>query len=323
MGSPRERRRLRPRHQPVRRRPGRPDLLARDDRGAGAARDDPDHQRPVRRVAPVPGAWPTCMTIEELSAGSTGSKLVFVGDGNNVARSLAVASALLGVEFVLASPAGLRVPARRSARRFAERFPSVPLGRRARPAQRPSPAPTWSTPTSGRAWARSTRPTTAARPSRRSRSNEDLLARRAARRDLPALPPRPPRRGGDLGRARRPAQPGHPPGRQPAPLPEGAAALAAGSTAGRERLGADRTTDRTSRRTSPTSSRRLDETASMPRHDGRAPDELRPVTDRARLRPQQPRERALPGGRDDRRWSTAQVSDKVPAVPRRARASAG
>ena len=45
--------------------------------------------------------------------------------------------------------------------------------------------------------------------------------------DLPPLPPRPPRRGGDLERPRRPAQPGHPPGGQPAPFPDGAAGLAA------------------------------------------------------------------------------------------------
>ena len=41
------------------------------------------------------------MTIEELEGSPRGQKLVFVGDGNNVARSLAVASALLGADFVL------------------------------------------------------------------------------------------------------------------------------------------------------------------------------------------------------------------------------
>src|SRR5208282_5501327 len=44
------------------------------------------------------------MTIEEARGTLGGQKLVFVGDGNNVARSLAVASALLGVKFVLAAP---------------------------------------------------------------------------------------------------------------------------------------------------------------------------------------------------------------------------
>src|SRR5262245_8622946 len=40
------------------------------------------------------------MTLQELKGTPAGKKLVFVGDGNNVARSLAVASALLGTEFV-------------------------------------------------------------------------------------------------------------------------------------------------------------------------------------------------------------------------------
>jgi ornithine carbamoyltransferase len=66
------------------------------------------------------------MTIEELKLRSRGQKLVFVGDGNNVARSLAVASALLGAEFVLCGPAGYDFPEDfRSA--FAARFPRVPL----------------------------------------------------------------------------------------------------------------------------------------------------------------------------------------------------
>src|SRR4051794_10233570 len=46
------------------------------------------------------------MTIQELRGTPRGQKLVFVGDGNNVARSLAVASALLGTEFILAAPPG-------------------------------------------------------------------------------------------------------------------------------------------------------------------------------------------------------------------------
>ena len=50
------------------------------------------------------------MTIEELKGSPRGQKLVFVGDGNNVARSLAVASALLGAEFVLCGPAGYEFP---------------------------------------------------------------------------------------------------------------------------------------------------------------------------------------------------------------------
>jgi ornithine carbamoyltransferase len=66
------------------------------------------------------------MTIEELCGPLTGKKLVFVGDGNNVARSLAAASALLGVHFVLAAPPGYEFPPHFRAR-FAARFPSVSL----------------------------------------------------------------------------------------------------------------------------------------------------------------------------------------------------
>jgi ornithine carbamoyltransferase len=66
------------------------------------------------------------MTIEELRREANGNKLVFVGDGNNVARSLAVAAALLGAQFVLAAPAGYEFPADFKAR-FAARFPGAPL----------------------------------------------------------------------------------------------------------------------------------------------------------------------------------------------------
>ena len=53
-------------------------------------------------------------------------KLVFVGDGNNVARSLAVASAHFGVEFLLAAPLEYDFPADFRAQ-FASAFPDVPL----------------------------------------------------------------------------------------------------------------------------------------------------------------------------------------------------
>ncbi len=44
-------------------------------------------------------------TLQELKGSLAGRKLVFVGDGNNVARSLAIGCAKLGVHFTLASPA--------------------------------------------------------------------------------------------------------------------------------------------------------------------------------------------------------------------------
>jgi len=66
------------------------------------------------------------MTIAELRGPLRGQTLVFVGDGNNVARSLAAASALLGVKFVLAAPPGYEFPAEFQAR-FADKFPGIPL----------------------------------------------------------------------------------------------------------------------------------------------------------------------------------------------------
>jgi ornithine carbamoyltransferase len=46
------------------------------------------------------------LTIREAFGGVKGKTIAFVGDGNNVARSLAVGCALLGARFVLARPAG-------------------------------------------------------------------------------------------------------------------------------------------------------------------------------------------------------------------------
>ncbi len=66
------------------------------------------------------------VTVLEHRGALAGCKLVFVGDGNNVARSLALASALLGADFVLSGPAGFDFPEAFSARYDAQ-FPRVPL----------------------------------------------------------------------------------------------------------------------------------------------------------------------------------------------------
>ena len=87
--------------------------------------DGPDHQRPVRQCPPLSGDGRHDDDRQTLGR-FEGVKLVFVGDGNNVARSLAVASALLGVEFVLACPEGYTF-ADEFREHFAETFPSVPL----------------------------------------------------------------------------------------------------------------------------------------------------------------------------------------------------
>lgn len=46
------------------------------------------------------------LTVRELFGGETGRTVAFVGDGNNVARSLAVGCGKLGMRFVLACPFG-------------------------------------------------------------------------------------------------------------------------------------------------------------------------------------------------------------------------
>ncbi len=46
------------------------------------------------------------MTIQEVFGGLSGRTLVFVGDGNNVARSMAVGCGLFGLRFILAAPTG-------------------------------------------------------------------------------------------------------------------------------------------------------------------------------------------------------------------------
>ena len=51
------------------------------------------------------------LTIREAFGRNEGVRVVFVGDGNNVALSLMYASALLGMHFTLASPEGYDLPA--------------------------------------------------------------------------------------------------------------------------------------------------------------------------------------------------------------------
>ena len=64
------------------------------------------------------------MTIREQRGSLAGKKLVFVGDGNNVARSLAVASAPAGRRVRPGRAAGLRVPGRLLRRGSRPGFPA-------------------------------------------------------------------------------------------------------------------------------------------------------------------------------------------------------
>ncbi|HEV3122048.1 MAG TPA: ornithine carbamoyltransferase [Isosphaeraceae bacterium] len=66
------------------------------------------------------------MTIRESLGRLEGVKVAFVGDGNNVAGSLAQACALLGLEFVLAAPAGYEFTLGYQTQ-FARAFPGTAL----------------------------------------------------------------------------------------------------------------------------------------------------------------------------------------------------
>lgn len=61
-----------------------------------------DHSHPCQAMADV-------MTVREHFGELPGRTLAFVGDGNNVARSLAIACAKLDMRFVLAAPEGYRL----------------------------------------------------------------------------------------------------------------------------------------------------------------------------------------------------------------------
>jgi ornithine carbamoyltransferase len=63
-----------------------------------------DWSHPCQAMADV-------LTIQEHCKEIAGTKIIFIGDGNNVARSLAFASAKLGMKMVVASPAGYELDA--------------------------------------------------------------------------------------------------------------------------------------------------------------------------------------------------------------------
>src|SRR6059058_118 len=80
------------------------------------------------------------LTIRDRLGGLDGVRVAWVGDGSNVLTSLAALGRLLGYEVVAASPAGYEAPS----------VATVPTS------ARQSKAPTWSSPTHGSRWARST-----------------------------------------------------------------------------------------------------------------------------------------------------------------------
>ena len=51
------------------------------------------------------------LTVQEHKGGLAGTTIAYIGDGNNVAVSLAIAAASVGANFTIASPAGYELPA--------------------------------------------------------------------------------------------------------------------------------------------------------------------------------------------------------------------
>jgi ornithine carbamoyltransferase len=135
------------------------------------------------------------MTINELRGPLEGRKLLFIGDGNNVAMSLAVASALLGVHFVLAAPKEYEFPVDFQTR-FAARFPKVPLITERDAQKAVSGADVVYTDV----WT--------SMGLEHEAEERRAAGQGGARRGLHALPAGPPRRGSDVGGSGRPAQPG-------------------------------------------------------------------------------------------------------------------
>ena len=151
---------------------------------------------------------------------SPGATVAYVGDFNNVARSLALAAGLTRHGGPRRLPAGLRADRRRPR-------PAAAARRRRRGRHRPARgggrrAPTPSTPTCGRRWARRPRPSAPAPAFEGFTVDDAADGRGRADGHLPALPARPPRRGGRRRGARRPAAAGCGPGRTTACTPPAA-----------------------------------------------------------------------------------------------------
>ena len=111
------------------------------------------------------------LTMLEVKGRITGLKVAYIGDGNNVARSLMFAGAQLGANVWIATAAGTMSPmtkrlsgTRNAARRRRVRS-LLPMIRK-----RQRWMPMWSIPTSGRAWDRKRRRRSGRRSSRRIRS---------------------------------------------------------------------------------------------------------------------------------------------------------
>ena len=163
------------------------------------------------------------MTLREAFGSIEGRVLTYVGDGNNVARSLALVGALAGVEVRVAAPDGFQLEAESGAKLFDD------------PAEAVDGADAVYTDV----WVSMSDDESTAAQRREAlapyRLDEALLDRAGPQRDRPALPARAPGRGDHRGRALRRAPAHLGPGREPPPCAEGAARAARFELGGRGR----------------------------------------------------------------------------------------
>ncbi len=116
-----------------------------------------DHSHPLQ-------AFADALTMQQCLGELAGKTVAYVGDFNNVARSLAEISAMLGHAHPFRLPARLRRPARGTRALRSARAPPRSSSRTAPP--KPSSAPMPSTPTRGCRWGRRTTSSSASNSSR-------------------------------------------------------------------------------------------------------------------------------------------------------------
>ena len=170
---------------------------------------------------PVPGPRRPAARCSDEWGDLAGRTVAWVGDYNNVARSLCLAAARTGMVVRIASPAGLR-PDRRRRRAPPRRraWPTAPFV-----TTRPAEAAEGADAVHTDVWASMGHEAEAEARRRAFEGftvDDAVMDAAAAERHLPALPPRPPRRGGGRLRRRRAAEPGRSPRPTTACTPSGA-----------------------------------------------------------------------------------------------------
>ena len=186
------------------RRHRRAHLRARDRRGAGAPRDRARSSTASPTSSTRARRSPTASRSGSAASTSSRSRLAWIGDGNNVCHSLLLRRrAARRRAWWSACPPGYEPDPGVLATVAASSAARVRAHRRT-PGRRP-PAPTWSTPTCGRAWGRRPSASSAWRRSPLPGQRDRCMRLRQAVGARHALPARAPRRGDHRRRARRPA----------------------------------------------------------------------------------------------------------------------